>query len=52
MRGIDGSRDKLTHELADCLWSLIVIAEKYDVDLEAAFSQTMDELEKRIEENP
>ncbi|MFC1959731.1 MazG nucleotide pyrophosphohydrolase domain-containing protein [Chloroflexota bacterium] len=36
--------DKLAHELADCLWSVIVLAAAYDVDLEAAFVQTMDDL--------
>jgi NTP pyrophosphatase (non-canonical NTP hydrolase) len=35
----------LAHELADCLWSLIVLAERYGVDLERAFAATMDGLE-------
>ena len=39
---------KLAHELADCLWSVIVLANAYDVDLESAFTSTMDELEKQI----
>lgn len=37
--------DALPHELADCLWSLLVIADEYDVDLEAAFAQLSDDLE-------
>lgn len=41
--------DALAHELADCLWSVVVIADKYDVDLAAAFQRTMSELEARIE---
>ncbi|MCC2319890.1 MazG nucleotide pyrophosphohydrolase domain-containing protein [Cellulomonas xiejunii] len=36
--------DALAHELADCLWSLLVLADAYDVDLPAAFARTMDEL--------
>jgi NTP pyrophosphatase (non-canonical NTP hydrolase) len=48
LRSIDNSKDKIAHELADCLWSVIVIAHKYDVDLEDAFSKTMNELEVRI----
>ena len=36
---------KLEHELADVLWSVIVIAARCDVDLEAAFVGTMDELD-------
>ncbi len=39
---------KLGHELSDCLWSIIVLAEKYKVDLEKEFGRTMDYLEKRI----
>lgn len=51
--GKDGFREivdidkKLAHELADCLYSVLIIAEKYDIDLEKAFIETMDELEKR-----
>lgn len=40
---------ELSHELADCLWSIIVIADELGVDLEAEFDKTMDELNSRIE---
>src|SRR6266567_4671723 len=40
--------DKLRHELGDCLWSLLVIAEYYSIDLKEAFLGTMDELEVRM----
>lgn len=40
---------KFEHEISDCLWSVLVLAEKYNVDLEKAFLQTMDELTKRFE---
>jgi NTP pyrophosphatase (non-canonical NTP hydrolase) len=36
--------DALAHELADCLWSVMTLAEEYDVDLEVAFDETMDGL--------
>ena len=39
---------KLAHELADCLWAVLVLSKLYSVDLEAAFAATMDELEHRI----
>jgi len=39
----------LAHELADCLWSVMTLARLYDVDLEASFLATMDELERGIE---
>ena len=39
---------KLAHELADCLWSILVLADEYDVELEKAFADTMDQLEERV----
>lgn len=39
---------RLEHELGDCLWSLLVIANHYDIDLEKAFSKTMDGLDERL----
>lgn len=39
----------LSHELADCLWSLLVLADEYDVDLENAFSSLMLELKESLE---
>lgn len=49
-RSIESVDDKLAHELADCLWSVIVLADKYGVDLEKAFVQTMDDLNQRFED--
>jgi NTP pyrophosphatase (non-canonical NTP hydrolase) len=43
-RHIDDARKKLEHELADCLWSVLVLAERLDIDLAAAFTTTMGEL--------
>lgn len=40
---------KLNHELADCLWSVLVIARKLDVDIERAFWTTMGELDNRLD---
>lgn len=37
VRDIDGCQAKLGHELADCLWSIIVLADKCGIDLEAEF---------------
>jgi len=48
VRDIPDARQKLEHELADCLWSVLVLADAYGVDLERAFMQTMDELERHI----
>lgn len=48
MRAIPDARAKLEHELADCLWSLMTLARLHDIDLEASFLATMDELEARL----
>jgi NTP pyrophosphatase (non-canonical NTP hydrolase) len=47
-RNITDSKAKLKHELADCLWSVIVLANVHGVDLENSFIDTMDELEKNL----
>lgn len=48
VRAIPDAKTKLAHELADCLWSLMTLADAYDVDLEQAFTGTMTELEARL----
>jgi len=47
-RNISDSKAKLEHELADCLWSVIVLAHQHGVDLETAFMNTMNDLEKHL----
>ena len=48
VRAIPEARTKLEHELADCLWSLLVLAQKLDVDLEAAFESAMTGLKRAV----
>ncbi len=48
VRSIPDARQQLAHELADCLWSVLVLSHLYNVDLEQAFLQTMDDLEQHI----
>jgi NTP pyrophosphatase (non-canonical NTP hydrolase) len=48
VRAADDLDADLAHELADCLWSLIVVADRYGVDLERSFAETMNELEQRL----
>lgn len=48
LRPAERLEPRLRHELGDCLWSLLVLADACDVDLEAAFHSTMDELERRL----
>ena len=39
LRNIPSHREKLGHEMADCLWSLLVLAKEYEIDLENEFMQ-------------
>jgi NTP pyrophosphatase (non-canonical NTP hydrolase) len=50
-REIENAREKLEHELADCLWSVMVLADAHEIDLERAFARTMDELAQRLHAN-
>lgn len=40
---------KLAHELGDCLWSLLVLADSLGIDIEQAFLQTTEELRQRTQ---
>lgn len=48
LRKMDDVDAKLRHELADCLWAILVIADEVGVDLEEAFGETIKELRTRI----
>lgn len=48
-RSVEDLDTALKHELADCLWSIMVLADELNVDLEAEFHAAMDELHERIE---
>ena len=48
VREIENVQEKLEHELADILWSVIVIGECCGVDLESGFIRTMGEIERNL----
>ena len=50
VRDIDQVDEKLAHELSDCLWSIIILARLYNIDLEQVFMRTMNDIEKHIAE--
>jgi NTP pyrophosphatase (non-canonical NTP hydrolase) len=50
-RNILNSKEKLKHELSDCLWSIIVLSNLHGVEIEKSFMETMDRLEKHLLEN-
>ena len=51
-RQVDGVDAKLRHELADCLWSVLVLAQLYEIDLEAAFTEMTIALEAKLSAVP
>jgi NTP pyrophosphatase (non-canonical NTP hydrolase) len=46
-RKYDDLDKKLAHELGDCLWAIMTIADEAGVNLEKAFLDTMNEIEQR-----
>ena len=49
LRAAKGDVDeRLAHELSDCLWSVLVLARLYDVDLEKEYLKAMNELEAKL----
>ena len=48
VREIDEHRAKLGHELSDCLWSIMVLANKCGVDPEAEFVRNTREISKYV----
>jgi len=48
IRNIVDCRAKLGHELSDCLWSIIVLANKCGIDLEAEFVKNTRELADHV----
>ena len=45
---IANSTEKLAPQLSHCLWSVLVLAKMYNVDLEQSFMETMDKLENHL----
>jgi len=48
IRIVDNVDEELGHEISDCLWSVLVLADKYNVDIETEFIKSMNELDNRL----
>ncbi len=48
LRDVD-PKDELAHELSDCLWVLLVLADRYGIDMGPAFADTMQGIEAWID---
>jgi NTP pyrophosphatase (non-canonical NTP hydrolase) len=49
VRPRDDLDEALAHELADCLWSVLTLADCYGVQLESAFTATMRQLSEHLD---
>jgi len=47
-REIANSKEKLDAQLAHCLWSVVVLSQIHQVDLENSFMEAMDRLENHL----
>lgn len=47
VREVGDADNKLAHELADCLWSVLTLAEMYGVDIEKEFVRMVDDVSRR-----
>ncbi len=47
-RDIADFKEKTAHELADCLWSILVLSDEYNINLEESFLDLCDTLEVKI----
>jgi NTP pyrophosphatase (non-canonical NTP hydrolase) len=48
VRTIDDCEGKLGHELSDCLWSILVLADKCGIDLQAEFVKNTREIAEYV----
>jgi len=48
-REISDVDPKLAHELADCLWSILVLAKLYEVNLEQEFLKMVETVSEKLE---
>lgn len=51
IREIENVDEKIAHELSDCLFSILVLAKRLEIDIEKEFIKTMDHLENRLNDN-
>jgi NTP pyrophosphatase (non-canonical NTP hydrolase) len=49
IRDVKDLQAATAHELSDRLWSVNVLADKLEINLETAFIKTMDELDEKLE---
>lgn len=49
LRTVEDADAKMAHELSSCLWSILALADIYEIDLETEFQKIIALFERRIE---
>lgn len=52
VRDVANTDEKLGHELADCLWSVLVLAKSYGVDVESEFLRMIETVSRDLTSKP
>ena len=50
LRYIEDLDHKLEHELSDCLWSILIIAKEFNIDLEKVFVNNIEQLNNKLQD--
>jgi len=45
---IENLEEKIGHEISDCLWAILLLANEYNINIEEVFLKNMEALEKKI----
>jgi len=48
LRDIKNAEDEFKHELAECLWSVLALADEHNINMEKTFLETMNKLDDKI----
>jgi NTP pyrophosphatase (non-canonical NTP hydrolase) len=42
--------EQLRGKLSECVWWILVLADRFDINMDEAFGQTMDRIERHLEQ--
>ena len=48
LRNMESVDERLSEQLSDCFWSILIIAQKYNINIEKSFLRAMDKIERRL----
>jgi len=48
LRNMESVDERLSEQLSDCFWPILIIAQKYNINIEKSFLRAMDKIERRL----